>query len=118
MKIVLDDCVPIGLAPYIQGVEVTTAASRGWAALGDNPLLAAAGGAGFGCLVTSDRKLPFQPNFSALPIAVIVLSFVDLRLPSLLRVLEPLGTAIQRVRLNDVPRLLVVTPDRCLDPHF
>jgi len=83
VRILLDECVDWRLSRAIAGHDVRTAQQMGWAAIKNGELLALASRR-FDAFVTVDRKLSFQQNVQALPIAIIVLYAKTNRLSDLL----------------------------------
>lgn len=71
MRVLLDECFPRALRAELPGHEVTTVAEAGWAGLKNGALLQRAA-TRFEVLLTVDRNLEYQQNFSGLSIAVIV----------------------------------------------
>ncbi len=74
MVILFDHSVPRGVARALKGHVVTKAKDRGWSTLSNGSLLAAAEEAGFDLLVTADKNMRYQQNFTGRRIALIVLS--------------------------------------------
>ena len=72
MRVLLDECVPRALRDQISGHDVTTATEAGWAGVKNGELLRLAARR-FDVLLTVDRNLEYQQNFSAAAIAVIVM---------------------------------------------
>jgi hypothetical protein len=73
MRILFDHNTPRGIARKLVGHSVTTAKDRGWAALANGALLAVAEEAGFDLLLTGDKNMSYQQNFSTRKIALVVL---------------------------------------------
>ena len=71
MRVLLDECVPRALRAELPGHEVRTVAEAGWAGVKNGALLQRAA-TRFEVLLTVDRNLEYQQNFSDLTIAVIV----------------------------------------------
>ncbi|MBY0261273.1 MAG: hypothetical protein K2Q20_02965 [Phycisphaerales bacterium] len=106
MKVLLDHCVPRAIGRMLVGHEVAAASERGWAALKNGRLIAAAGQSGFQVLLTVDANMQRQQNVATLPLAVVVLRVVsntkdDLR-PLMPAVLALLGQRLQN-RVYVVP---------------
>ena len=95
MRVLLDTCVPKRLARDLPGYEVRHAAELGWGDLDDGPLLTAMAGS-FDALVTVDRNLPYQPNLSSRPFAVLLLRAHSNRLTDLARLVPKLRAALKR----------------------
>lgn len=74
MKVLLDHNIPIGLAKLIQGHEIKSAASQGWAVLGNGDLIAAAEMFGFEIMITADQGIEHQQSLKNRRIALVVLS--------------------------------------------
>jgi hypothetical protein len=72
MKVVLDECLPRRLRLELSGYDVRTVQEMGWSGISNGRLLSLAGQQ-FDVFLTVDRKLAFQQNLDALPMAVIVL---------------------------------------------
>lgn len=96
MRILLDNCVPVDLAPHIRGHEVATAIGMGWAALADGELLDVMAGR-FEVLVTVDKSVPFQQHLKDRPIAVILLRAKTNRVAHLARLVPGLLRALQSI---------------------
>lgn len=102
MRVLLDECFPRALRAELPGHEVTTVAEAGWGGLTNGVLLQRAA-TRFDVLLTVDRNLEYQQNFSGLSIAVIV---VDV--PSNdIEVIRPLMPKVREVLPN--AKLGVVT---------
>jgi len=74
MRILFDQCTPVGIKRVLREHEVKTAAQPGWSTLLNGELLSVAERAGFQVLVTSDQNLVHQQNLSRLKIAIVALS--------------------------------------------
>ena len=72
MRVLLDECVPRALRAELPGHEVKTVAEAGWAGVKNGALLQLAA-KDFDVLLTADRNLEYQQNFSGLALAVIVM---------------------------------------------
>ncbi len=98
MLVLLDNCLPVKLRDRISGHTVETAVYRGWAALENGALVAAAVGAGFGAVVTIDQGQDFVRAVSGTPIIAVLLPglqgsrLVDV-LPFVQRIEQALGEA-------------------------
>ena len=93
MRVLLDEQLPIDLAPVLQGHQVDSVVHRGWAGLKNGPLLRRMGGE-YDVLITMDRNLEFQQNIAALPFGVLLVRAASNRMahlaplvPSMLEVL-------------------------------
>ena len=96
MRVLLDECFPRALRAELPGHEVTTVAEAGWAGVKNGALLQLAA-TRFEVLLTVDRNLEYQQNFSSLTIAVIVVDApsndVEVLRPLMPKVLEALPKA-------------------------
>ena len=103
MRVLLDECVPQALRNELPGHEVKTVAEAGWAGVRNGELLRLAADA-FDVLLTVDRNLEYQQNFSGLAIAVIVLhapsNDVAVLRPRMRQVLDALPGAKRGVITN------------------
>ena len=73
MRVLFDQATPVPLRQFLQGHSVTTTAHEGWDRLRNGELLNAAETAGFDVLVTTDKNMWYQQNFTSRKIAIIVL---------------------------------------------
>ncbi len=73
MLILFDHGTPKGLIRALAGHTVHTAQAKGWDTLSNGALLKIAEDAGFEVLVTTDRRIRYQQNLAARPIALVVL---------------------------------------------
>ncbi len=96
MRVLLDECVPRALRTELPGHAVKTVAEAGWAGVKNGALLQLAA-AQFDVLLTVDRNLEYQQNFSGLALAVIVIhapsNDIVLLRPLMPAVLEAMSTA-------------------------
>jgi hypothetical protein len=72
--VLFDHGTPKGLAPALSPHTIHTAQSKGWDTLSNGALLDAAEEAGFGLLLTTDRRIRYQQNLQARRIALVVLT--------------------------------------------
>ena len=96
MRVLLDECVPRALRAELPGHEVATVAEAGWAGIKNGALLQLAA-TRFDVLLTVDRSLEYQQNFTGLTIAVIVVDVlsndIEAIRPLMPKVLEVLPNA-------------------------
>ena len=92
-KVLLDECVDIGLAEELVDHDVQTVVKTGWAGLKNGELLQRAQ-ASFDVFITTDRNLQYQQNLSGFDIAVILLAAQTNRLTDLLPLVPQLLDAI------------------------
>lgn len=74
MRILFDQCTPVGIKRVLREHEVKTAAEQGWSRLQNVELLRAAEAVGFDVLITSDQNLVYQQNLRGMRLAVVALS--------------------------------------------
>lgn len=72
MRVLLDECVPRALRKELPDHEVKTTAEAGWAGVRNGALLRVAE-KDFDILLTVDRNMEYQQNFSGVSIAVVVM---------------------------------------------
>ena len=72
MRILIDECLPTRCRTWFPGQAVETVEFRGWKGVLNGALLARAVAAGFEVLLTADRQMVRQHDFSKLPLAVVV----------------------------------------------
>lgn len=72
MRVLLDECVPRALRAELPDHEVKTVAEAGWAGVKNGALLKLAA-TQFDVLLTVDRNVEYQQNFSGLTMAIIVI---------------------------------------------
>jgi len=73
MRILFDHGTPEPLIPFLEDHSVTTAKQAGWDRLSNGLLLSAAEQDGFDLLLTTDKGMRYQQNFSDRKIALLVL---------------------------------------------
>ena len=74
MQILFDQGTPAPLRAFLSGHDVVTAFECGWSSLTNGDLLSAAESKAFDVLITTDRNLKYQQNFTGRNIAILVLS--------------------------------------------
>ena len=72
MRVLFDECFPRALRRELPGHDVKTIQEAGWAGVKNGELLRLATGH-FDVLLTVDRNLEYQQNFSGLKLAVVVI---------------------------------------------
>jgi len=77
MRILLDHNTPAPLRYALRGHQVETAYERGWAELTNGNLIREAESEGFQLLITTDKGIRYQQNWSNRSIALLVLSTND-----------------------------------------
>lgn len=82
MNILFDENFPRPLRRFLSGHSVKTAQQMGWDGIENGNLLAIAQ-AEFDVLLTTDKGIKYQQNFTGRDIAVITLRAIDNRIPTL-----------------------------------
>ena len=97
MRVLLDECVPRRLTARISGHDVTTVPKAGWMGIKNGRLLKLAEGS-FDALITVDRNLGFQQNFTGLQIAILVLAAKSNRFEDLLPLVPGILSVLAEIR--------------------
>lgn len=74
MKVLFDQGTPAPLRRHLTGHEVETAHELGWGELSNGDLIAAAEGASFDAMVTTDKNLRYQQSLTGRKLAILVLT--------------------------------------------
>ena len=77
MRILLDHNTPAPLRYALHGHQVETAYERGWSQLTNGELISAAESEGFDLLITTDKGIRHQQNWSERRLALLVVSTND-----------------------------------------
>ena len=77
MRLLLDENLPKRLKQHFNEHEIYTAADKGWTGISNGKLLQLLIEHDFDALLTFDKNLQYQQNFSRYTIAVIVLNAPD-----------------------------------------
>jgi len=77
MRLLLDENLPKRLKQDLKEHEIYTAAEKGWAGISNGELLRLLTENNFDALLTFDKNLQYQQNFSKHTVAVIVLNAPD-----------------------------------------
>lgn len=83
MKVLLDENLPKRLKQELGAFEVATVAERGWQGLKNGDLIRSLLAEGYSALLTFDKNLQFQQNFSKYPVTVVLLNARDNQYPTL-----------------------------------
>ena len=90
MRVLFDECFPRALRRELPGHDVKTIQEAGWAGVKNGELLRLAAGH-FDVLLTVDRNLEYQQNFSGVMLAVVVVDAAS----NDVAVLRPLMPAVR-----------------------
>lgn len=102
MRVLLDESLPRGLGPHLEGYDVATVQGQGWAGMQNGALLRAAREAGFAALVTADRNVEHEQNVARSGLALVVLRARSNRLADLLPLVPRLLAVLPGVRAGEV----------------
>ena len=97
MRVLLDECFPRALRVELPGHDVKTVAEAGWAGVKNGALLELAA-TRFDVLLTVDRNLEYQQNFSGLTIAIIVVDTPSNDIEVLRPLMQKVREALQSAR--------------------
>ena len=98
MRVLLDECFPQGLRRELPGHDVKTLRDARWAGVKNGELLRLAAKE-FDVLLTVDRNLEYQQNFSGLDLAVVVVDAPS----NDIAVLRPLMPAVREALAKALP---------------
>jgi predicted nuclease of predicted toxin-antitoxin system len=101
MRILIDECVDPRVKQLFGGHEVATVRDRGWGALEDGPLLAAAQGQ-FDVFITNDRSIEFQQHIAKLQIGIVIVHVPKNQIAHYRAIRMELRDALANVRLGGV----------------
>lgn len=74
MRILFDQCTPVGIKRVLREHIVRTAAEEDWSTLRNGELLRAAEDAGFDVFITADQNLAAQQNLRNVKLTIIALN--------------------------------------------
>jgi predicted nuclease of predicted toxin-antitoxin system len=104
VRVLLDEHLPVDLAPTLPGHDIDTVVGRGWAGITNGELLQRMRGE-YGVLVTMDRGIEHQQNISALPFGVILVRAASNRLAHLLPLVPSIREAIAAAKPGQIQRV-------------
>ena len=107
LRVLLDESVPHDLLLHLNGFNVVTVQSLGWAGMKNGVLLRAAREAGVQVLVTVDQRIEYQQNIPKSGLALVVLQARSTRVPDLLPLVPALRAALTEVRGGDITHVAV-----------
>ena len=105
MKILLDHSVPRPLKDNLPGHDTDTAVERGWHQLQNGELLNQAEADGYELLITADRQMPFQQNFTHRSISLLILTTNSW--PILRQHLDDINQAVNATGLGQVSEVQI-----------
>ena len=77
MKILLDECVSKHLKPKLLAHEVLTVREMNWSGIKNGKLMSLCVEANFDILLTIDKNLQYQQNFTKYPIAIVIFDSIS-----------------------------------------
>ena len=110
MRVLLDEDLPVGLAPYLSPHVARHVAELGWKGKSNGELLRSAIAAGFTVPLTGDAHLPFQQDLRQHDIAVVEIRAGRLVLARLIALAPQIIAAI-----DGAPRRALSTVSRPLE---
>ena len=102
MRVLLDECVPRALRKELPDHDVKTIGEAGWRGVKNGALLRLAAEE-FDVLLTVDRNLEYQQNFSGLKLAVVVMEAES----NDIAVLRPLMPAVREALPRAQPGMVI-----------
>jgi len=104
VRVLLDEQLPLDLAPALRGHDVHSVVDRGWVGITNGELLRRMQGE-YNALVTMDRGLEFQQNLAALPFGVLLLRAPSNRMVHLLPLVPPILDALPALKPGQLLRI-------------
>jgi predicted nuclease of predicted toxin-antitoxin system len=105
MKLLLDECIPRKLKRSFVGHVCHTVPDAGFAGRVNGELLTAAERAGFDVLVTTDKGLEHEQNFTGRRIAVVVLLSKSNKVVDLLPLVDKCLNTLSHIKPGQVVRV-------------
>ena len=106
MRVLLDEQIPVGLAPHLTGHAVTTVRGRGWAGVTNGQLLLRMAGQ-VDAFVTMDRRLAEQHDLTALPFGTVIVRAPSNRMQHLVPLAPAILVALEGLGRGEVRRVPV-----------
>jgi predicted nuclease of predicted toxin-antitoxin system len=107
MRILLDECLPRKLRPFLRGHNSLTVQQAGFAGKKNGALLLAAAEAEFDVLITVDNGIPHQQNTTSLPLAILIIQARSNHLPDLVPLIPSILAALDRIQPGGIARVAV-----------
>lgn len=101
MRVLLDENLPLDLAPLLEGHQVDTIIGLGWCGLTNGEVLDRARGR-FDAFVTMDRNIEHQQQLRALPFAVVLVRAPSNRMVHLRPLVPALLAALTGVQPGEL----------------
>ena len=84
MKILLDECVPKKLKPYLNDFEVFSVSEMGWSGVKNGKLLSLCSDHGFNIFLTIDKNIMYQQNLEKCQITIVAFNSSTSKLEELI----------------------------------
>jgi len=94
MKLLLDENLPKRLKQDLKEFEIYTVADKGWNGFSNGKLMALLTENRFDALITFDKNLQYQQNFSKYTITVVVLNAPDNSYATLKKLIGPIKATL------------------------
>ena len=104
MRVLLDEHLPVDLAPELHGHDVDTVVAREWAGIKNGDLLHRMSGH-YDVLITMDRGIEFQQPISVFPFGIVIVRAVSNRMQHLRPLVPAILTAIAATTPGQVQRV-------------
>lgn len=114
MRALLDEQVPVELASLIcqsnSSHDVLSVGEMGWKGLKNGALLREMRDAGFGALVTIDRRIEYQQNIPRAGVGLVVLHSFRARIAELARLAPQIAAALDSIQPGEIVHLFAPPP--------
>ena len=104
MRVLLDEHLPVDLAPELHGHDVDTVVGREWAGIKNGDLLQRMSGH-YDVLITMDRGIEFQQPISVFPFGIVIVRAVSNRMQHLRPLVPAILAAIAATTPGQVQRV-------------
>lgn len=94
MRILLDECVHVGIRRAFPEHFVSTVPQAGWSGIKNGKLLGLIAGS-FDVFITVDQNIRYQQNLTGLPFAIVIVSVPDNTLASYLPLFDTILRAVE-----------------------
>lgn len=104
MRVLLDENLPLDLAPLLQGHQVDTVRGLGWSGLTNGELLDRARGR-FEAFITMDRNIEHQQRLATLAFGIVLVRAPSNRMIHLRPLVPAILTALTSIRAGELRRV-------------
>ena len=108
MRVLLDENLPVDLAPALTGRQAETVSALGWTGIKNGELLARAAGR-FDAMLTMDRTLEFQQPLAKQPFGVVLIRAASNRMDHLRPLIPQILDALNGIRPGEIRRVGATT---------